>query len=117
MSVLSPSVGYHALLRCASGADCPSGGYCFRDECARCLCGRGMQELDYFHDGVLAKMCLIREFGVLISVDNLEYLGISFNLNGKFTVAKKALVAQVSTTMFVVLNRISALKLPFDIYS
>ena len=48
-------------------------------------------------------------------VDSFKYLGITFNYNGKFTVAKKRLLAQASKAMFVVLNRVSALKLPMDI--
>ena len=48
-------------------------------------------------------------------VDSFKYLGVIFNYNGKFQVAKRQIVVQGNKALFMVLNRISKLTLPIDI--
>lgn len=63
-----PQVVEPSILRCDSDSDCPGGGKCFKDECARCLCSTGMHQVDYFHNGQLTKACLISKYHILCKV-------------------------------------------------
>ena len=45
------------VARCERDPDCPPGGLCIKDECARCLCKNGTV-LDHLYDGgTLTKIC------------------------------------------------------------
>lgn len=47
-------------------------------------------------------------------VDSYPYLGLHFNYNGKFNVAKKKLYEKATRAMFSVMKRIRTLQLPID---
>ena len=59
-----------------------------------------------FSSGILVKM------GV---VDHYKHLGLNFNFNGKFTVAKEELYEKGNRAMFSLLHKSRQLQLPIDI--
>lgn len=48
------------LIRCTVDDDCPIGGLCFKDECARCLCPKGQEIINLYQDNKLFKICQAR---------------------------------------------------------
>ncbi|ELT96236.1 hypothetical protein CAPTEDRAFT_226552 [Capitella teleta] len=61
-------LAHPTVLRCSESTDCPAAARCFKDECARCLCGRGSREMDFYSDGKLTKVCLIASQGAVALV-------------------------------------------------